>query len=203
MVETAQKKWKVGVLGSTRGTSLLPLLKAYKQSKLPDIDFRIVVSNREHSGILDKARAYGVAASHIPVKGATREAYDQAVAGELHKHEVNLILLVGYMRIVSAQFVAQWRNRIVNIHPSLLPRHKGLMDLQVHQAVIDQGEPESGCSLHLVTEAVDDGPVILQLKCDVSAQDDAESLKAKVQALEAQAFLKFLEKPQSYLSEGV
>jgi phosphoribosylglycinamide formyltransferase-1 len=84
------------------------------------------------------------------------------------------------MRILSAQFVSDWQNRIINIHPSLLPKHAGKMDLAVHQAVLDAHEKETGCTVHYVTDVVDEGPIILQKKCVVDENDTAETLKARV-----------------------
>merc|ERR1719160_861727 len=100
----------------------------------------------------------------------------------LEDEGVDLVLLVGFMRILSPQFCQRWAGRVLNVHPSLLPRHKGLMDLDVHRAVLEAGEAETGCSVHLVTADVDDGAVVLQKCVSVDPSDTPETLKGKVQA---------------------
>merc|ERR1711865_605243 len=98
-------------------------------------------------------------------------------------------MLVGYMRIVSPEFCEEWGNAIINVHPSLLPKHAGGMDLEVHKAVLEAGEVESGCTVHIVTEEVDGGPVVVQRRVPVDAEDTPEALKAKVQAEEGVALV--------------
>jgi len=98
-------------------------------------------------------------------------------------------MLVGFMRIVSAEFCREWQGRIINVHPSLLPKHAGGMDLEVHRAVLEAQEEESGCTVHIVTEEVDGGPVVVQPRVKVLSGDTPESLKARVQAEEGPALL--------------
>lgn len=186
---------KMAVLGSTRGSNLPPILAAIESGEL-DASVEVVISNKSDSGILEKAKVAGIPAEIVltgsrgQADGMTpREAFDREVHSILLNHNVDLIVMIGYMRIVSPWFVQQWEGRMINVHPSLLPKHKGLMNLQVHQAVLDAGETETGCSVHLVTEAVDEGEVLIQKTCAVSPDDTAESLKAKVQALEAGALV--------------
>jgi formyltetrahydrofolate-dependent phosphoribosylglycinamide formyltransferase len=191
-------KWRFAVMGSTRGSSLVPILEAWRRGELGSEPV-VVLSDREKAGILEKAREAGVPEVWLSAKGMDREQYDRRCDEVLHLHGVEFILLIGYMRILSPWFVRAWRGRIVNVHPSLLPRHGGLMDLQVHEAVLASGDAESGCTVHLVTEAVDGGPVLLQKHCEVRAGVDALRLKAQVQALEGQAFVELLHQPQVYL----
>jgi len=99
------------------------------------------------------------------------------------------VLLVGFMRIMSAEFCREWEGRVINIHPSLLPKHAGGMDLEVHNAVLAAGETESGCTVHLVTEEVDGGPIVIQRRVNVVEGESSESLKAKVQAEEGPALV--------------
>lgn len=182
----------IAILGSTRGSLLEPLVTSLK-SRQSDIQFACVISNNEDSGILDKAKALGIPARFCPVAGLSREQYDNALSEILMAYDVDLIVLLGYMRILSPAFVRQWKNKIINTHPSLLPAHAGLMDLAVHQAVLDAGEKESGCSVHLVTEELDAGPVLVQKKCQVLADDSAETLKNRVQSFEVDALIEAIE----------
>jgi phosphoribosylamine--glycine ligase/phosphoribosylglycinamide formyltransferase/phosphoribosylformylglycinamidine cyclo-ligase/phosphoribosylamine--glycine ligase/phosphoribosylformylglycinamidine cyclo-ligase len=116
----------------------------------------------------------------------------------LRENDVELVLLVGYMRILSDSFCQEWKGRVLNVHPSLLPDFAGGMDLAVHEAVIAASKKESGCTVHFVTEVVDGGPIAVQKRCEVSAGETPESLKAKVQALEGPSFIEAITK----FSEG-
>jgi phosphoribosylglycinamide formyltransferase 1 len=126
---------------------------------------------------------------HIPAKGRSREEFDAEVNSVLEAHGVDIVLLVGFMRILSPVFCSAWKGRAVNVHPSLLPKHAALMDLAVHQSVLDAGDKESGCTVHMVDEVVDAGSIVVQPSVAVDSSDTAESLKAKVQALEAPALV--------------
>lgn len=189
---------RTAVLGSTRGSSLVPLLDAWKASRL-GVDFTLVVSNRSQAGILEKGRDAGIESIAIPVKGRDRVSYDAEISELLKSRGVELVLLLGYMRILSDAFVKEWQGRILNVHPSLLPRHGGLMDLEVHASVLSSGDRESGCTIHLVDETVDGGPIVIQKRCPVLADDTPESLKARVQVLEGAAFLEVLCDPVQFL----
>ena len=194
-----KKTLEFAVLGSTRGSSMVPILEARERGEL-ESQLRVVVSNKKESGILEKARLHGIEDVYIPLRGRDRESYDREVSEALKVRGVDFILLIGFMRIFSPYFVNDWSGRIFNVHPSLLPKHGGLMDLDVHRSVLDAGDTESGCSIHIVTEEVDDGPVVLQKKCRVEPQDTPESLRAKVQPLEGEAFLEILRNPRKYLN---
>lgn len=174
---------RIAILGSTRGTHL-PTLHGVLQDEI-----KIVISNNPNAGILARAKECNIKTSHINAKGLSREDYDQQISNVLEAMGIELIILVGYMRILSNAFVDKWRNKIINVHPSLLPLHSGLMDLQVHQAVLDAKEKQTGCTVHYVTEKVDSGPIILQKTCDVYSTDTVETLKARVQILEGKALL--------------
>lgn len=189
---------RTAVLGSTRGSSLVPLLDAWKASRL-GVDFALVVSNRSQAGILEKGRDAGIESVAIPVKGRDRVSYDAEISDLLKSRGVELVLLLGYMRILSDAFVKDWQGRILNVHPSLLPRHGGLMDLEVHASVLSSGDRESGCTIHLVDETVDGGPIVIQKRCPVLADDTPESLKARVQVLEGAAFVEVLCDPVQFL----
>jgi len=157
-----------------------------------DVEIVLVVSDKAHAGILERAAKYGVKTLVLEAKGMTREAYDARVTEAFREAGAELLLMIGYMRIVSAEFVEAWRGRLLNVHPSLLPAFGGLMNKSVHQAVLDAGVSETGCTIHQVTEDVDAGPIVLQKRCAVLPGDTVESLKDRVQALEQAAFVEVL-----------
>lgn len=189
------KKLRLGVLGSTRGTALIPVIEACANGSL-NAEIVAVVSNKSTAPILEKGKALGVTVTtkFVPSKGLSREEFDAECTSVLVGAGVECVLLVGYMRILSKPFCDFWAGRCINVHPSLLPKHAGGMDLAVHQAVIDAGESESGCTIHEVTEAVDGGPIVIQKVVKVEEGETAESLKAKVQALEGPAFVEAIAK---------
>ena len=179
---------KIGVLGSTRGSSLQPIMRAISAGELPNVTIGCVLSNKKDSGILDRAKLHGLPSAHVPCKkGTDRATYDAMLTQQLEAHGCELILLVGFMRILSPEFCAKWRNRALNVHPSLLPAFAGGMDLEVHQAVVDAKATESGCTVHMVEEEVDGGAIVVQKKCKVLPTDTAATLKARVQPLEGPA----------------
>ena len=179
---------KLGVLGSTKGTDLQAILDAINDGQL-DAEVSVVVSNRKSAYILERAKSHGVPTFFIPHKGKAREEFDREMTAAMQNHGVELVLLIGFMRILSAEFCRNWHDRILNVHPSLLPKYAGGMDTNVHTEVIKNGDPETGCTIHFVTEEVDAGPILIQKKCTVTSDDTVESLKTKVQALEGDAFI--------------
>ncbi len=179
---------KLGILGSTRGTSMQALLKASAQHQVP-LDIALVLSDREKAPILERAKERAIPHFFIDKMGLTREAYDRQLTFQLERHAVDLVLLIGYMSILSREFFHHWRHKVMNVHPSLLPLFAKGMDSHVHQAVLSAGSTESGCSVHYVTEDIDAGPLIVQKKCMVLKEDTVETLKARVQALEGEALL--------------
>jgi phosphoribosylglycinamide formyltransferase-1 len=179
---------KLGVLGSTKGTDLQAVLDAVNNGLL-DAKVSVVVSNRESAYILERAKNHGVPTFFIPHKGKAREEFDREMTTVLQNYGVELVLLIGFMRILSVEFCQEWRDRILNVHPSLLPKYAGVMDTNVHAEVIKNGDAETGCTIHFVTEEVDAGPILSQKKCTVTPEDTVESLKTKVQALEGEAFI--------------
>jgi phosphoribosylglycinamide formyltransferase 1 len=188
---------RLGVLGSTRGTHLTTLVNAIQEQALL-ASIEIVISNKADALILEKAASYGLRANFIDPQAKSREQYDQCVSDLLHKHEIDLIVLIGYMRILSSQFISEWRNKVINVHPSLLPAHAGKMDVEVHSSVLAAGDNETGCTVHYVTEVVDAGPIILQKRCLVAATDTPESLKARVQQLEGEALVEAIKKAAAH-----
>ena len=183
---------KVGVLGSTRGTALQGVIDAIAAGSL-GVDIVVIVSDRATAPILQRATDHGINAVFLDPKGLTREEYDGRVTAALLEAGAQLVLMIGYMRIVSAAFVAAWQGRLLNVHPSLLPAFGGLMNKNVHEAVLAAGVTETGCTIHQVTEDVDAGPIVLQKRCAVLPGDTVDTLKDRVQALEQAAFVDVLQ----------
>ena len=179
---------KVGVLGSSNGTDLQPVLDEIANGKL-EATVSVAISNIQNAYILKRAEKNGVPSFYISHKNQTREQFDSKITQLFLKYEVQLILLIGFMRILSSKFCLDWKDKILNVHPSLLPKYAGGMDISVHEEVIKNKDRETGCTIHIVTEKLDSGPILIQKKCSVSPLDNAKTLKEKVQKLEGDAFL--------------
>ena len=167
---------KLGILLSGRGSNFEAIADNVAAGNIP-AEIGIVISNKPEAPGLDKARRRGLHAVCIPSKGLDRESYDRLLIAALHEHEVDLVCLAGYMRLLSAVFVREFPERILNIHPSLLPAFPGL-DAQ-HQAW-EYGVKLSGCTVHFVDEHLDAGPIILQAVVPVREDDTAESLADRI-----------------------
>ena len=179
----------LAILGSTRGTDMQAIIDAIESGSL-DAKIDVVVSNKPDAYILERASNHDIPTLVFEKeKGESREAYDQRLLTQLADYPINLILLIGWMRILSPVFVNAYPGRILNVHPSLLPKFAGDMDLNVHEEVLKAGETESGCTVHLVDESVDGGKILVQKRCDIDPDETAESLKTKVQKLEGEAFV--------------
>lgn len=183
----------IAVLGSTRGTDMQYLINRINTGEL-NAKICMVLSNKKDAYILERARQHDIPYQFVPVthdtKGTklTREEYDQQMINILDQiPDLDLILMIGCMRIVSPLFVNKYRNKIYNIHPSLLPKFAGGMDLNVHEAVLAAKETESGCTVHIVTKDLDAGPILVQKSCTIDPDETPETLKAKVQHLEGLA----------------
>jgi len=183
---------RLGVLGSTRGTDLEAILSAINNKKLA-AEVSVVISNRENAYILTRAKNHNVPSFFISHKDKSREEFDRDVTTILKQYNVELVLLIGFMRILSAEFCQAWRDRVLNVHPSLLPKYAGGMDMNVHEEVLKNGDHETGCTIHFVTETVDGGPVLVQKRCTVETNETVETLKLKVQALEGGAFIEAIQ----------
>ena len=183
---------RLGVLGSTRGTDLEAILSAINNKKLA-AEVSVVISNRENAYILARAKNHNVPAFFISHKDKSREEFDKNVTTILKQYNVELVLLIGFMRILSAEFCQAWRDRVLNVHPSLLPKYAGGMDMNVHEEVLKNGDRETGCTIHFVTETVDGGPVLVQKRCTVETNETMATLKLKVQALEGGAFIEAIQ----------
>ena len=183
---------RLGVLGSTRGTDLEAILSAINNKKLA-AEVSVVISNRENAYILTRAKNHNVPSLFISHKNKSREEFDKNVTTILKQYNVELVLLIGFMRILSAEFCQAWRDRVLNVHPSLLPKYAGGMDMNVHEEVLKNGDHETGCTIHFVTQTVDGGPVLVQKRCTVETNETMATLKLKVQALEGGAFIEAIQ----------
>lgn len=149
-----------------------------------------VISNQADAYGLERARKANLPTEIISAtSGETREMYDQRLQACINTYQPKLIVLAGFMRILSADFINRYPNQIINIHPSLLPKFKGL---DTHQQALDAGEHEHGCSIHLVTAALDSGPVLAQAHCPIEAGDTVDSLQQRVHQLEHQLYPKVI-----------
>src|SRR3989338_1982690 len=179
----------LAVFASTKGTDLQAMLDAKAKGDLKFIDLKFILSDKKDSGALQKARSAGIKDIFLDPKGKSKREYDAHCLALCREQKIDYILLIGYMRIISFVLIEPYKNRILNIHPSLLPKYPG-MDLDVHKAVIEAGEKESGMTIHYVDEGMDTGPIILQKKVEVAPGETPESLKAKVQAVEKEWYPK-------------
>ena len=179
-----EQKLHIAILGSTRGTDMEGVVDAIQRGEL-NAQIAIVISDRKDAYLLERAENYGIPAIFLnPKDFKRREDFDKKIIEKLDKERVDLVLLIGYMRILSPHFIRQYKNRIMNVHPSLLPAFAGGMDLNVHKLAIDQGVKITGCTLHFVDEGTDTGPIILQESVKVKEDDTPESLKERVQEAE-------------------
>ncbi len=187
---------RIGFLASHGGSNVQAIIDACRTGKL-DADLCVVICNNSSAQVLDRARQAGVATRHL--SSATHPApddLDNAILDALRNHGVNLVVLAGYMRKLGPRTLAHYRGRILNVHPALLPKFggSGMYGKHVHEAVIAAGERESGATVHLVTEEYDQGTILAQRKVAVRAGDTAESLGARVLAVEHALFPETLAK---------
>jgi phosphoribosylglycinamide formyltransferase-1 len=177
----AAKKVRIGVLASGRGSNLQAIIDAIEAGTL-DARVVLVLSNKKDAAALERARKHGLADVFLdpkPFAGQpeSREAYDRAVLDVLRKHDVELVLLAGYMKIVTPVLVKAYENRMMNIHPSLLPSFPGL---DAQKKALEHGVKLSGCTVHFVTDGVDEGPIIVQAAVPIVEGDTPETLAARI-----------------------
>ncbi|MGB7284616.1 MAG: phosphoribosylglycinamide formyltransferase [Candidatus Acidiferrum sp.] len=170
-------KKRVGVLLSGRGSNFEALAESITAARIPNAEIVMVISNREGAPGIERARARGIATRAIPSKSLEREAYDRQVVAVLNEHKVDLVCLSGYMRLLSPYFVAAFPNRILNIHPSLLPSFPGL---ESQRQALEYGVKFAGCTVHFVDENLDAGPIVLQAIVPVTDGDTEDTLSARI-----------------------
>src|SRR6195256_3499253 len=172
---------RIGVLLSGRGSNFEALADSIAAGRIPGAEIVLVISNREDAPGLERARARGIPSQVIPSKGLQREAYDKLVVAELKRTGVQLVCLAGFMRLLSPYFVASFPQRILNIHPSLLPSFPGL---EAQRQALEYGVKFSGCTVHLVDENLDAGPILAQAIVPVRDEDTNATLSARILAEE-------------------
>ena len=177
---------KIGILISGRGSNMVAIVDAVKSGEIPDAEVAVVISDKADADGLEKARARGIETVIVERRGRSREEHDAEIISELKKRGVELVCLAGYMRLLSPSFVQAFPNKIINIHPSLLPAFPGL---DVHERVLAAGEKRSGCTVHYVNEDLDAGEVILQHEVPVLVGDTVETLSARILVEEHTAYV--------------
>ena len=169
--------FKIGVLVSGRGTNLQAIIDAIEEGEL-NAEIVVVLSNKKNAPALERAQNKGIETAYLdPKQFVNKKEYDLALAGELKNRQVDLVCLAGYMRILNPEFIAMFPDKIINIHPSLLPAFPGL---DVQQKAINYGVKFSGCTIHFVNEEVDGGAIILQAVVPVHSSDDAATLSERI-----------------------
>ena len=168
---------KIGILISGRGSNMTAIVEAVQSGEIPNSAVAVVISDKTKAEGLEKAKARGIETVVIPRKGRSREDHDADIIAELNRRDVELVCLAGYMRLLSGDFICAFPDKIINIHPSLLPAFPGL---DAQRQAIDHGVKISGCTVHFVDEDLDHGAIILQKAVEVSDTDTAETLSAKI-----------------------
>lgn len=177
---------KIGILISGRGSNMVALTDAVKSGEITDSKVAVVISDKPDAAGLQKAAERAVDTVVIERGGQTREEHDAEIIAELRNRGVELVCLAGYMRLLSASFIQAFPNRIINIHPSLLPSFPGL---DAQKQAIDHGVKISGCTVHFVNEDLDAGPIILQKAVEVRDDDTEENLSARILKEEHSAYV--------------
>jgi phosphoribosylglycinamide formyltransferase-1 len=181
----------IAVFASGRGSNFLAILQAIQQGRIRNANIVLVVSDKSDAGALDIARTHGIPAVHLDKKQfATEDEFVAAVLHVLEESSANFIVLAGYLKLINPEVIRRFRNRIVNIHPALLPQFggKGMYGMKVHEAVIRSRAKTSGATVHIVDEQYDHGAIVLQRTVDVSEDETPESLSQKVLDIEHQLF---------------
>lgn len=173
---------RIAVLVSGGGTNLEALLNAQEAGKLPHGEIVLVLSSAEEAYALERARNHGVPGFAVPRRGAGQASFEAALLQKLAEHEIDVIVLAGFLSILSEDFVRRWPDRIINIHPSLIPAFcgKGMYGLRVHEAALERGVRVTGATVHLVNEIPDGGRILLQRAVEVLPGDTPEALQRRV-----------------------
>ena len=180
---------RIGILISGRGSNMLALADAVNEGRVPDAEIVLVVSDQANAAGLQRATERGLKCITIARDGRAREEHDRAIVAALEEHGVEIVCLAGYMRLLSRYFIESYRNRILNIHPSLLPAFPGL---DVHARVLEHGVKWSGCTVHFVDESLDGGPIIAQRIVPVCDDDTEKTLAARILEQEHQLYAEAL-----------
>ncbi len=180
---------RIGILISGRGSNMVAIVEAVKKGEIPDSEVVVVISDKVNAPGIEKAQVRGIETLIIPKGKQTREEHDKQIIAELKKRNVDLVCLAGYMRLLSRIFIEAFPNRIVNIHPSLLPAFPGL---EAQKQAVEYGVKISGCTVHFVDEELDHGPIILQRAVEVKQDDTPETLADRILQHEHQLYIEAL-----------
>ena len=178
------EKIRIAVLVSGGGTNLQALIDAQMRGEIPDGEIALVVSNKTGAYALERAAKAGIPAATVTKKasGGTQEGFEQALLAVLQENNIDLVILAGFLAILSADFTRAYNDRIINVHPSLIPSFcgKGFYGLKVHEAALEYGVKVTGATVHLVNEIPDGGRILLQKAVDILPDDTAETLQKRV-----------------------
>lgn len=168
---------RIGILISGRGSNMIALADAVREGRIPNAEISVVISDQRNALGLASATAHGIKTLVIGRSGRTREEHDREIVAALQAHKVDLVCLAGYMRVLSSEFIEAYPDRILNIHPSLLPAFPGL---DAQRQALEHGAEETGCTVHFVDETLDGGRIIAQHAVPVSDDDTVESLSERI-----------------------
>jgi phosphoribosylglycinamide formyltransferase 1 len=185
MIEASPRTHRLGILLSGRGSNFLAIAEAIAQGRLEHAEIAVVISNRGDAPGIAAAQSAGLQTQVIEARGRQRVEHDAEIIASLEAHQVDLVCLAGYMRLLSAQFVRAFPQRILNIHPSLLPAFPGL---DAQRQALEYGVTVSGCTVHFVDEELDHGVIVLQKTVPVLPEDDDHALAARILAQEHVAY---------------
>ena len=181
-MKSSQKKTRIAVFVSGGGTNLEALLNAQEAGSIPHGEIVLVIASNETAYALTRAANHGVPGVAVPRKQMTQEAFEAVISEKLAEYDVDIIVLAGFLSILSADFVKQWPERIINVHPSLIPSFcgKGMYGLKVHEAALAKGVKVTGATVHLVNEIPDGGRILLQKAVEILPNDTPEVLQRRV-----------------------
>ena len=176
------KKARIAVFVSGGGTNLEALLQAGEAGQIPHGEFTLVCASNEKAYALERAKNHGVPGVAVPKKGMTQEDFEEALNTYLKEYQIDFIILAGFLSILSEAFVKQWEDRIINVHPSLIPAFcgKGMYGLKVHEAALEKGVKVTGATVHMVNEIPDGGKILLQKAVEILEDDTPEILQRRV-----------------------
>lgn len=184
-------KKRLLILASGRGTNFEALYRGVEQSRIPDAEIVGVVCNQEKARVLELAKHFGVPAFLVESKGRSKADYERELLARMQELKPDLVLLAGYMKILGNKIIRAFENRMLNIHPSLLPQFRGL---DAQKQALEAGVPETGCTVHWVTEGLDEGPNVLQATMKILPNDTVESLSNRLLSLEHETYVQAVAK---------
>ena len=181
---------EIAVLASGNGSNFQAIIDASVRGELPNANIKLLIVNQKGAYAIERAKKHNIPYYLIESKNKKRNKFDLEILSTLKENRIDIVVLAGFMRILSPHFVKEYRNKIINIHPSLLPRFPGA---HAHRDAIQAGATESGCTVHFVDEGIDTGPIILQESVNIDKDDTEETLAMKVLPLEHRIFPKAIE----------